>query len=359
MSWFEELPLAAQTAYAELAEATRAYELHRSVGQLHGSFAQKTVKGRRYWYFQYRDISGAVRQLYVGPDSEEVSALVARAKQAKPDGPERLARSAIALGCEPVLARHFRIIRRLSEHGFFRVGGVLVGTHAFLALGNVLGVKWKESSRTQDVDFAHAGKSIAIALPANATIDTHKTIESLEMGFLPLTSFAGKSEATYVSSSDPSLRVDFLTTMHRGDDEPIVLPNLNVALQPLEFMELILEHPIQAAVFADEGSVLVNIPAPTRYALHKLIVWGERNTGHRAKATKDLHQAVALLAYHATHRPTELRDEWRDLLDRGPGWRKRASTGLRAAAKLAPDLNLAALLESKGEAARGRVRRKR
>ncbi len=31
------------------------------------------------------------------------------------------------------------MIRRLSEYGFFRAGGVLVGTHAFLSYGNLLG----------------------------------------------------------------------------------------------------------------------------------------------------------------------------------------------------------------------------
>jgi len=155
---FNELSLTAQTAYAQLFDATLASELSRSVASLRGSFAKKTVKGRDYWYFQFTDLGGTLRQFYVGPDSDLLRPLVAESKKAKDQPLLPLARSALALGCTPVLARHFRVIRRLSEYGFFRSGGVLVGTHAFLAYGNLFGVRWGEASRTQDVDLAHAAQ---------------------------------------------------------------------------------------------------------------------------------------------------------------------------------------------------------
>ena len=105
------------------------------------------------------------RQLYVGPDAEPVRSLVAQARARRDEPLLPLARSAIALGCAPVLPRHFRVIRRLSEHGFFLAGGVLIGTHAFLSYGNILGLRWSETARTQDGDLAHAGKSVSRALP--------------------------------------------------------------------------------------------------------------------------------------------------------------------------------------------------
>jgi hypothetical protein len=33
------------------------------------------------------------------------------------------------------------VINRLAEHGFFNAGGVLIGTHAFIAMGTMLGVR--------------------------------------------------------------------------------------------------------------------------------------------------------------------------------------------------------------------------
>ena len=339
---YEELSLTAQTAYAEVFDAARAIELRRAVGTLNGSFASKTVKGRTYWYFQYRDINGAVRQLYVGPDDEKVRGLVSNA----PGGNARLleprARSALALGNQGILPRHFRIIRRLSEYGFFHAGGMLVGTHAFLAYGNLLGVRWLEGSRTQDIDFAHAGKNISIALPASIEVDTRAAIDSLKMGFLPASALSGAAGATFLNPKEPDLRIDFLTTRGRSD-HPVRLPSLHVTAQPLRFIELLLEHPVQVALLGESGAVVVNVPAPARYAVHKLIVSTERESQFRTKANKDLLQAAALVSYMQDHMSEEIVKAWQDVDRRGPSWRKKASQGRAALRKLLPALHLSSV----------------
>jgi hypothetical protein len=336
-----ELSLAAQTAYAELLHATQARELLRSVSQLNGSFASKRVKGRIYWYFAYRDLAGALRQLYVGPDGPRVRRLMERFRDEAPAPLAPLARAATALGCAAAAPRHFRIVRRLAEYGFFRSGGVLVGTHAFLCMGNGLGLRFAEGATTLDVDLAHAGRNISVALPASIRVDVHKALESLEMGFLPIAELHGAAGATYLNPKDPELRVDFLTPLARGarsgGSAPAVrVPNLNVALQPLPFMEFLLQDTIQAALFCDEGAVAVNVPAPARFAVHKLLVQGERKGAMRVKARKDVHQAAALVEHLAAQRSEELVEAWADALSRGPGWRKRALQGRAALAQLRP-----------------------
>jgi len=345
MAWFTELSLSAQTAHAQLYESTAALELSRSVASLRGSFAKKTVKERDYWYFQFTDLGGTLRQLYVGPDSEPVRALVQQSKQAKTRPLEPLARSAIALGGTAVLRRHFLVIRRLSEYGFFRAGGVLVGTHAFLSYGNVLGVRWGEAAGTQDVDLAPAGKNLAIALPASVQIDTHQAIESLQMGLLPASGLGSKSGATYLNPKDAELRLDFLTTLHRGKEQPFEHPDLRITLQPLKFMEYLLEGVGQAAVFSNDGAVVVNIPHPARYALHKLLVYGERTGTFLQKSQKDLWQTAALLAYLIDRRAWEVEEAWSDLLARGKGWVTRAAQGLHGLERLAPELEVRGLLK--------------
>jgi hypothetical protein len=234
-----------------------------------------------------------------------------------------------------------RVLRRLSEYGFFRAGGVLVGTHAFLSYGNLLGVRWEEASRTQDVDLAHAGKNVAVALPASLQVDTHGAIESLQLGLLPIRGLSARSGATYLNPRDPEFRLDFLTTLHRGKDAPFEHPQLRVTLQPLKFMEYVLENVGQAAVFCDEGTVAVSIPHPARYALHKLLVYGERRGAFLQKAGKDLWQAAALLDCLRIRRPWEVEEAWVDLIGRGPGWVTRAKQGLNALTRMAPDLELA------------------
>src|SRR5437868_807441 len=138
---YTELPLSGQTAYAELAEQTRAFEATSALSGLSGSFQKLTRKNRDYWYFAFRE-GDKVRMSYVGPDEPRVRALVNRFENTRRDKPlAPAAQSAVALGAAPTAAKHFRIIKRLADYGFFRAGGVLVGTHAFVAYGNLLGVR--------------------------------------------------------------------------------------------------------------------------------------------------------------------------------------------------------------------------
>lgn len=343
--FYTEHSLTTQTAYAQLLDAALGAELVRSVADLSGSFNAKTVKGRTYWYFQYTEPSGKLRQIYVGPDTEPVHRLMQRKGGPSASaalGP--LARSALALGCATVLPRHYRVIRRLADYGFFHAGGLLIGTHAFLAFGNSLGVRWGAQERTQDIDFAHAGKAVALVLPTNVEVRTDEAIASLNMGFLPVSGLNGKTGGTYLIPAEPDFRLDFLTPLHRGGDTPYVHPRLHVTLQPLPFMEFSLEALEQAVIFCSEGAVLVNVPSPERYALHKLLVFGERTGAFRAKSNKDLAQAAHLLAYLWDHRREPLDEALQDLLSRGRGWVARLGFSARALHKAYPEIEAGEML---------------
>lgn len=345
MARYVELTLAAQTAYAQVLEAAVASLHGRTLADLPGSFAAKVVKGYKYWYYQYTEPSGKLRQAFVGPDNDAVRSLME-----KKGGPSVLSplaplvRSAVALGCAEVLPRHMKVLARLAEYGFFRAGGVLVGTHAFLAYGNMLGVCWGAADRTQDIDFAHAGKSLSIALPHDFHIDTFEAIRSLDLGLLPVGELTGKAGATYLNPREPEFRLDFLTTRHRDGDQPFEHPQLGIALQPLKFMEFSLENVQQAALFAGDRCVVANVPQPARFALHKLIVYGERQGAFAAKSAKDLAQAAALLTFLKEHRSWEVEEAWTDLLSRGKGWRTRVARGHTALAKASPALDLSGWL---------------
>jgi hypothetical protein len=341
--------LAAQTAYAELAERTLAFELRSALGGLTGSFNVSERKGTRYWYFSYREPGvDRPRLMYVGPDTDEVRELVDRFRSErlnKPLVPQ--ARAAIAQGCAPLAAKHFRVIKRLAEYGLFRSGGVLVGTHAFVALGNVLGAKWTHGERTLDIDVAHAGRNVSVALPADLKIDAHGALQSLKMGLLPIVELDGSLGAQY-RSPDAELRVDFLTSMTRSR-KPVTMPNLNVALEPLKFMDFLLEGTIQGCVFANSGACTVNLPAPARLAVHKLIIHGERPTRERAKSRKDILQVAALASWFVQDGETKtFNAAWRDALGRGIGWKSRALEGKAALLAEAPSLDVAALWKSRG-----------
>jgi hypothetical protein len=345
---YTELPLSAQTAYAELAEQTRAFETTNALGGLTGSFQKLARKGQGYWYFAYREPGGKVRISYVGPDDERVRALIERfrkSRRGKPLVPQ--AQSAIALGCAPTAPKHFRIVKRLADYGFFRAGGVLIGTHAFIAYGNLLGVRWTHGSSTLDVDFARAGKNVSIALPADLRIDVHGALESLEMGLLPLTEFDGGAGAQYRNPGDQELRLDFVTSATRKG-KAVVMPELNLALEPLKFMEFSLEGTTQGCIFGSAGACTVNLPAPERYAVHKLIVYGERPAAERPKSRKDILQSASLAEYFlASGQARAFNKAWNDALSRGSGWKKRATAGKSALLAVAPELEQPVLWKEK------------
>ena len=354
-SLFTDLSPAAQTNFAELFEQAQAAAIQRTVSDLPGSFNKKTVKGRDYWYWQVRDLQGVNRQVYLGPDDERLARLIelhAHGKAAGGNDLGALAAACASLGCMTVIPQHFAVINRMAEYGFFRAGGVLIGTHAFIAMANMLGVRWASGWRTSDADVAHAGKNVSLALADKASADLHDAITSLEMGFLPQQSLAAGPGATYITARK-DIRIDLLTTAGRRDKVYRHEP-LNVTLQPLKFMEFSLEQTTQTALLSGEQAVVVNIPSPMRFAMHKLVIMGEREEAFRMKIGKDAGQVAALVQYGLARSPSALRAAAVDLTSRGPGWRSRAREGVRHVAAHHPQI--ASQLEALLKSAAGRPR---
>ncbi|HKV97347.1 MAG TPA: nucleotidyltransferase domain-containing protein [Gammaproteobacteria bacterium] len=333
---YTELPLTAQTTFAQLQDVVLAEHVSRSVAQLRGNFARKSVKGRDYWYFVFRE-SGYHRQIYVGPDEPRVRALVEKKRDANSSQIAALARAYVAQGATTLLAKHLRVIARLTDFGFFRAGGVLAGTHAFAAFANLLGVRWTGGDRTMDVDVAIPGKNVSIALPDAPQANLHDALSTFEAGFIPTQTFTGGTGPTYSLRGEPDLQIDFLTTLHRGGEAPRRIEALSVTAQPLKFLDYLLEAPTQGVLLDRTGHCTVaNLPEPARYSVHKLIVHGERTTRQRTKARKDLEQSAALLQWHAAHDAERLMQSWNDALERGPGWRSRLRAGIAALSKYRP-----------------------
>jgi hypothetical protein len=325
---FQPLSITAQTAFSQVMEVALSVDHMRSVADLPGSFVAKTVKGHKYWYYQYTEPAGVRRQVFVGPDGDAVHALIARATApAAADSLGQLVRSASVLGCAEILLRHYRVLRRLAEYGFFKAGGVLIGTHAFVVYGNMLGVQWE----------ADAGKNISLALAPDCQVQTHEAIQSLNMGFLPIAGLSGKTGGAYLIPSEKEFRLDFLTTVGRAGDAPFEHPDLHVTLQPLRFMEFSLENVQQTALLCGDSATMVNVPHPARFALHKLIVAGEREGVFQSKSSKDLMQAGLLLLALRETRPWEVEAAWADLLGRGKGWVTRVQRGLVGLGRQFPD----------------------
>jgi hypothetical protein len=345
MALHQEFTAAAQTAFAGVDDAARQADLKRSIADLPGGFAKKIVSGRAYWYYQVKTPDGALRQSYVGPDDAATQTLIKRhadpAAKLAQQQMLQITRAAIELGCADIPPKHARVIERLADSGLFSAGAILVGTHAFLAYQNILGVRWSAGTATLDLDFAHAGRNVSLALPENLKLDTTATIESLEMGFIP-----NQKNTSFKKADEPDFDLDFLTSRGRAGDAPVTVPRLNLTMQPLRFMELSLQDPMRSTLIARSGPIVVNLPRPQRYALHKLLVYGERPQNQRTKARKDVAQAAALIDYLLIHDTAEIAAMWLDVNARGPGWRKRLSQGFKAMMVLYPDYDFQRRLDA-------------
>jgi hypothetical protein len=149
------------------------------------------------------------RMAYVGPNNARIQKLIAEFQANKsPKLLQPLVRSATALGVAPIIEKHYRVIQQLADYSFFKAGGLLIGTHAFIAMANRLGIRWTGGDKTLDIDLAHAGRNVSVGLSANIKLSVHDALTLLEMGLPPIREFSGKTGAQYRNPKDPELRID-------------------------------------------------------------------------------------------------------------------------------------------------------
>jgi hypothetical protein len=225
------------------------------------------------------------------------------------------------------------VIRALADAGVFAVGGMLVGSYAFQALGNLLGVRWPGAAwRTQDVDIA---AQLLVAVPA-LEVDVPRALDSLQMGFVPVPQLDVRQPSTSFRVRGKQLRVDLITPGGKRDVAPILIPRFQAAAAPIQFLSLLM-HGAQPALAVDGASAsLVVVPTPARYALHKLLVSQTRSVIQQTKGGKDLHQAALLLEVLAEDRPGDLEAAARGFTESGSAATRKVIRGLQAAVKRWP-----------------------
>jgi hypothetical protein len=319
-------PLVAQTTYAELLERCATAAFMDAFAE-DGTFISKTVKGRKYWYFQTK--TGETRtQRYVGPETPELLARIAHHKEIRDDERERRALASTlvrALGAPRPLPEVANVVKAFAEAGVFRLRAVLIGTVAYQTYAAMLGVRLPAGAlQTGDIDIAQfKNVSVAIGDSTPPALDILRQVDSTFRAVPHVVD--GRRVTSYVAKG--GLRVDFLTPNEGSDTgQPQALPALQTDAQPLRFLDFLI-HDAESAVILHGPGIYVQVPAPARYALHKLIVSRLRPEG-AAKRDKDLQQADALLAVLGKKRPDELRSAWEEAYGRGPNWRQLLNQGL-------------------------------
>lgn len=320
-----DLPLVIQTSYAELLDQLRIASVSEYPDG--STFRKRTISGRDYWYVQEpTGPSGRPPERYLGADTEDRRALIEAAQRAKADADARksIRRSLTGAGLPEPDRLTGAVIEALASAGVFRLRGVIVGTVAFQTYSGLLGVKLPGAAiRTGDLDLA---QDFGISVNLDDTLDVPllHILQSVDPEFRSVPSLAGPNiAATYARPG--GYRVDVLTTNRGADrDAPVRLPSLKSDAVALRFLDYLLKDTIEAAVLTRSGA-LVNVPAPERYAVHKLIVSVMRHTtGTSAvKAEKDVVQAGLLIeALITKRREDDVIAALDEALGRGESWRR-------------------------------------
>lgn len=317
---------AAQVAYQDLLRL----HLDETASDLIGSIEERSRNGRVYLYDKFR-IGTQMKSRYLGEATPELRARLARAAALKAQAGDRrrtMARLARVLRAEGLIATDRdtgSLLLAFARAGVFRLGGTLVGTAAYALYQGELGVRFdsEELAQTGDIDFA-SFQRLSVALGDQVEENPGDILQALK--FDPVPGVQDRQVWKWRQNRGAAM-VEFLTPAF-GDERVKPLPALGVSAQALNYLNFLIAGPIPAIALYRAG-VLVQIPRPERFAIHKLIVADRRHGGpDQAKSRKDRGQAAFLIRVLAEDRPDDLAEAFEDAQSRGPRWRDRLEASL-------------------------------
>lgn len=322
---------AAFVAYQDLLRM----HLDMTNSEIVGSVENRQRNGRTYLYDRFR-IGTEIKSRYLGEDSPELRARVARQKGSKLDAQDRrtrMSRLARVLKAEGMAAPNRAtgaLLLALSRAGLFQQGGTLIGTEAFMLYQGELGVKVAPDALSGSGDIGPPDvRRLSIA------VDDH--MMEFPGNFERIVNFEAAPEVSERPTwkwrqSGSAVGVEFLRSRF-GKKGVSSLPAFLASAAALNDFHFLTENPIPALALYRSG-VLVQIPRPERFAIHKLMVASRRDGGSgRVQAQKDRAQAGFLIAVLAEDRPDDLAEAYEHAHSQGGEWR-----GLIAASlELMPD----------------------
>ncbi|VDS08625.1 hypothetical protein PARHAE_01809 [Paracoccus haematequi] len=317
---------AAQVAYQDLLRL----HLEDSASDLIGSVEERVRNGRVYLYDKFR-IGTQMKSRYLGEGTPDLRQRLARAADLKAQAGDRrrdMARLARVLRAEGFIATDRdtgSLLSAFARAGVFRLGGTLVGTAAYGLYQGELGLRMgsDDLAQTGDIDFASFHR-LSVALGDRVQENPGEILQTLE--FDPVPGVQDRQVWKWRQTRGTAM-VEFLTPAF-GDESVKPLPALGVSALALHYLNFLIADPIPALALYRSG-VLVQIPRPERFAIHKLIVADRRKGGpDQAKARKDRGQAAFLIEALAQDRPDDLAEALADARSRGPRWRSRIEASL-------------------------------
>ncbi|MEM6944477.1 MAG: GSU2403 family nucleotidyltransferase fold protein [Pseudomonadota bacterium] len=326
-----DLPVASAIGQAAWTDLLRLLK-QEAVAGVSGTPRLRKIGAKAYWYEEQR-LGDQRLSKFIGEDTAELRERLDRRRTLKDRTQDRdrersrLVRLLRAEGYGAPDVTTGQALLAMSKAGAFRLGGTLVGTHAFRLYEGVLGYFFAadDMAVTDDIDIASFEK---LSLVLGDTVAPSLPEVFSKLKFDPVPSLHRKHIWRWRQTKRQTL-VEFLTPSFEADEPLKELPALGVSAQSLHFLNFLIADPIRVPALYRRG-VLVQIPRPERYAVHKLIVASRRREGPMsAKARKDRDQAARLIEILAEEDPDALIDAYTAAREKGPKWRALLDRSLK------------------------------
>ena len=322
---FRRHDAAAQAAYQELKQLARSQR--RILSGTPGTLKQRTQSGKKYWVREHLRIDGRKVDEYLGPESSMKKDALERLREDLSLAKALAGASARLrlLGFQRIDRKPAAVLEVFFNRGLHQAGLAIVGSHAFGALLNELGIQ-APAYRTQDLDIARA-QPLAVALPEG--FDFRMLLRESGLPFVAVPGMpSDKPSTSFKLPGAETLAVDLLVPgTEAGGISPV--SELGAHAQTIPLLEFLIEDPIECIVLSPNQVIPVNLPAPERFVLHKLFSSQSRKAD-RGKIAKDLEQAGILAAALEELTPGVVLEAWRKVpRDR----RSRIKRGALAAAR--------------------------
>jgi hypothetical protein len=272
-----------------------------------GSLAERSnAAGIRFWVHRYSDATGRRHEVYVGKSNDAVTTeLVATLRGRIEEANATISRVRILAraGFATVDRKAYATLASLHNHGLFRAGALLIGSHAYGALLNALGVR-AAAYATEDIDV---GRGEALALPRLES-SFLQMLRETGIPFFEVPSLDRRAPSTsFAERGGSRLRVDLVVPSPNDEYPTVPIPELGAHAKGLPYLAYLLGISQNVPVLSPHGVVMVRVPVPERFAVHKLIV-SQLRTRAAGKAEKDLTQAATLSEVVAERFPGALED---------------------------------------------------
>jgi hypothetical protein len=246
-----------------------------------------------FFVHRYSDGANKPVERYIGLVTDQTAA--ARASQIARDIDEINAalsevRVLVHAGYQVADKPSYVTLAILHLHDLFRLGATLIGSHAFGVLTNQLGIR-TDGYKTEDIDVARR-EELALENP----VDFLEILKGTGIDFVgvprlkvqePSTSFKAAGKSRFI--------VDLLAPSNNDRIGLIPVPELNAHAATLPYLAYLLGRTQTGLLLSTTGICPVRVPAPERFAVHKLIV-SQLREKRDAKVEKDIYQASVLLA---------------------------------------------------------------